>query len=375
MMKQTAFGRTAIILSLLFLVLSTAETTLFAQPPGGRGRSHRGENGPPGGMADNPEALGAPGRPNDPSNTDFSPNSEKFPPQNQREPNLKELFDKATATEAIPLRQEGKFITSDRVRVVANYYKGAADKKTVPFILLHGKGGKKEDFAPLAAALAEKGYAVLVPDLRGHGESIVSWVFDFSAGGERPSIRQKNDYTVESFTDADYSAMRQYDGLLWFQFLKFLHNEGKINLRRLVIVGAGFGGSVGTSWVVNDWQESAKKGRFTKSLILISPENDPAYGQFNEMKFKPGAIGSMIFVGGLEKERLGEAEKIQLEIGREKASVPPEERNTKLVTVKTEIQGTELLNVSSFKVAERIIEFIGERDGENSPSEKWTPIK
>lgn len=371
MMRRTTFGRAAFLLALILLFVSAAESALFAQPPGFRGRSRRGENAP----ADGPAALGAPGNPNDASNTDFTQNAENFPPQSQQGPNLKDLFDKATATEAIPLKQEGKFITSDRVQVVANYYKGAADKKTVPFILLHGKGGKKEDFAPLAAALSEKGYAVLVPDLRGHGESVVSWVFDFSAGGQRPSIRQKNDYTVESFTDADYSGMRQYDGLLWFQFLKFLHNEEKINLRRLVIVGSGFGGSVGTSWVVNDWQESAKRGRFTKSLILLSPENDPAYNQFSEMKLKQGAIGSMIFVGSLEKERLSEAEKIQIEIGRDKPTVPVEERRTKLVTVKTEIQGTELLGAASFKVADRIIEFISERDKENSPSEKWTPIK
>jgi pimeloyl-ACP methyl ester carboxylesterase len=38
-------------------------------------------------------------------------------------------------------------------------------------VLIHGATSRKEEMAPLAEVLAERGYRVIAPDLRGHGES------------------------------------------------------------------------------------------------------------------------------------------------------------------------------------------------------------
>ncbi|MBI4424432.1 MAG: alpha/beta fold hydrolase [Elusimicrobia bacterium] len=39
------------------------------------------------------------------------------------------------------------------------------------FVLLHGTGGRKEDWYPLAKAMARQGFGVMALDLRGHGQS------------------------------------------------------------------------------------------------------------------------------------------------------------------------------------------------------------
>ena len=374
-MKRTAFlGKFLALLPFFLILLIVSPAGLLGQGPPPRERPPRHEAGDSEAESGaDSEATDAPARPNDPSNTDFAADTESFPPS-QPGPKFEELINKAGPADPITLQGE-KCITADRVQLAAEYYKGAADKNTVPFILLHDKGGSRKDFAQLAVALAEKGYAVLVPDLRGHGESTVSWVYDFSAGGERPSIRKKEDYTVDFFTDADFDGIRQYDGLLWFQFLRFLHNSEKINLRRLVIVGAGFGGAIGTSWAVNDWRESTKRGRFTKSLVLLSPQEDPAFDVFEKMKIKPGIISGEVFVGNLESEQLAAAEKIRRILGKDKENTPDEECHIEFVPIKTEKQGTDLLDVPSFKIADKILEFIETRDKEKAPGGKWAPIK
>src|SRR5262249_22426606 len=66
---------------------------------------------------------------------------------------------------SLPLCKDGTLIK-------ATYYPGLNKEKTVPIIMLHGYKGNRSEFAPLALYLQkEKGHAVLVPDLRGHGES------------------------------------------------------------------------------------------------------------------------------------------------------------------------------------------------------------
>ncbi len=41
----------------------------------------------------------------------------------------------------------------------------------IPFLLIHDWGGSRADLLPFAEYLQKSGYAVIVPDLRGHGES------------------------------------------------------------------------------------------------------------------------------------------------------------------------------------------------------------
>lgn len=323
-------------------------------------------------LPDNPNQWGAPGNPSEAANTDFS-QEESFPPNSEPQgPSLQEQFDAADSTTAIKLRQSDKFLTADWVQLTGLFYKGNANKQTIPVLLIHDFGSNKESLASTAQKLSEAGYAVLVPDLRGHGESVVSWLYDYSAGGERPAIRKKDDYKVDAFTENDFNAMRLYDGQLWYQFFAFLNNAEKLNIRRLVIIGFGRGGSIGASWLANDWQTPGKKGRFAKELILVSPEEDPIFNLLAEFKARPALPDYKIYVGNLVKAKKETAEKIQLTLGGDRPETAAEERKVPLVGFKTEKQGVELFDVESFGLAQSLIDAIACR---NESKQKWQLVK
>src|SRR4051812_12911603 len=72
----------------------------------------------------------------------------------------------------IPEPEEIDLTTKDGVVLRATYFAGTQGKESVPIIMLHGLGGKRNEFADLAKELQKtKGCAILCPDLRGHGDS------------------------------------------------------------------------------------------------------------------------------------------------------------------------------------------------------------
>lgn len=61
-------------------------------------------------------------------------------------------------------------LTNDGLHLAAHLYRPA--RTPAPGVVIcHGFGSRKENHADLATLLAARGYVVLVPDLRGHGES------------------------------------------------------------------------------------------------------------------------------------------------------------------------------------------------------------
>ncbi|MDO4587863.1 MAG: alpha/beta fold hydrolase [Planctomycetia bacterium] len=270
---------------------------------------------------------------------------------------LMQAIEKAGATDKILLNQRD-FVTQDFVQLVADYRKGKADKETIPVLLLHGKKGKKEDWDSLAIFLAQNGMAVLAPDLRGHGASTKRMVEDYSFG-DRPMPRFDNKYLVDRFDMSDYEAMIEYDGRLWFQFLILRHNQGKLNIRKLIIIGADLGATIGAAWAKNDW--SNKKGQFTKALILLSPYSTDCLPFLEKLKKRitSNSIKMIIFVGGLQNEYLESSKVIQEKIGgKEKAETPLEEQKVPLFAIKTEKEGVELTKVESFKLPQTFLDFI-----------------
>src|SRR5574340_1075402 len=61
--------------------------------------------------------------------------------------------------------------TPDGIPLAVTFYPGTKAKETIPVVLLHMAKGNRNDYAQLATDLQKVGHAVLVPDLRGHGES------------------------------------------------------------------------------------------------------------------------------------------------------------------------------------------------------------
>jgi len=71
----------------------------------------------------------------------------------------------------LPHRKILNFLTDDGLRLTLTYYPGTKGKETVPIVLLHMWKQSRVDYKDLALFLQSKGHAVIVPDLRGHGQS------------------------------------------------------------------------------------------------------------------------------------------------------------------------------------------------------------
>jgi len=84
-----------------------------------------------------------------------------------------------------------KLTTQDKLTLVADLYMPRKKKDSVApaALLLHDAGGKRSDLAELAERLQKQGFAVLVPDLRGHGESIQEGEKPFAALDEAAQTR------------------------------------------------------------------------------------------------------------------------------------------------------------------------------------------
>lgn len=201
--------------------------------------------------------------------------------------------------------------TSDKVQITATYYKpDEPGKDTSAVLLIHGLGGSRVDFHPLAVALQARGYAVLVPDLRGHGES----------------------KTVKGSTKTlDWEEMNRADFLLMFaggtvgsgdiqtckEYLRERHNAGELNIEKLALIGADFGGVLALNWAAIDWSwrdlPGFRQGKDVKAIFLLSPPwNEKGVGVSTALNH-PGVASKLsvyTLVGKQDGARLRDGKKI-----------------------------------------------------------------
>ena len=160
--------------------------------------------------------------------------------------------------------------TPDGVKLAATYFPSNQGKDAVPVILLHmhrgsqpGTLGSGKDFGGLATRLQALGHAVLVPDLRGHGGS-----------KERRGSAVLLD--AAKMSAKEYTNMVLMDMPTLKTFLVEENNAGRLNIEKLVVVGAEMGASVALYWAYFDWSIPPvgyrKQGQDVKALVLISPE-------------------------------------------------------------------------------------------------------
>lgn len=120
-------------------------------------------------------------------------------------------------------------------------------------ILLHMYQRSREDLDGVGKWLQQNGYAVIAPDLRGHGLSTGS---------------------LEKFTSDDYNKM-VYD----VEAAKAVLEQSKANTKKISILGASIGANVAMNYAQNDPD--------VKTLILLSPGVDyhgivTQYARFNK---------------------------------------------------------------------------------------------
>lgn len=249
-------------------------------------------------------------------------------------------------------------------------------KKVVPVVLLHGLKQSRKDFVDLAKGLQAHGYAVIVPDLRGHGEST-----------RRKGASRDDTLDATKMPPAQFSAMVTEDMKAVKAFLWDKNNAGELNIDKLCIVGSEMGASVALGMAAFDaigydsgqaYYGPRKLGRFVKAVVLISPKwSIPGLPLANVMKVPAvqSDIAIMILVGKTEVKSLRDAKQIYNKFepwhSDTSSAVKAEDRSLILGKLDTNLQGIKLLD-PKFGVQDYITEFIDRRLIKSDAAREWT---
>ncbi|MCH2180363.1 MAG: alpha/beta hydrolase [Mariniblastus sp.] len=154
-------------------------------------------------------------------------------------------------------------VTKDGVELRAEWFPGKPGKNSVPVILLHDWNGSRQDLYGLATYLhRERGCSVLVPDMRGHGDSI-------SLKNSDETIKR------DKFRKSDFLGFVE-DIETCKRFLVSKNNLGDLNIDLLVIGAVGKMSPFAVDYALRDWTweplGGIKQGQDVKAIVMISPE-------------------------------------------------------------------------------------------------------
>jgi len=282
----------------------------------------------------------------------------------------------------LPPPQSVAFKTRDGVQLSATFYPSPLEKEAlkdaVPIILLHPFKGSRADFNDLAPVLQEAGYAVLAPDLRGHGQSTRRTTPDGKDVEIEQALMNRQDFEAMAHSDVDTSG----DVEACKKFLMDKNNSKELNIDKLVIIGAEMGAAVAIDWALRDWSwetlASGKQGKDVKALVLLSPQ----------WSFRGLTIGSavadhdfasqlswMIVVGEQDPKMYPDAKRLYAAL--EKTPLPimadaPGKPALDFHQFATSLQGTKLL-AKNFNTTAEILKFLDQQVAKTA--HPWTDRK
>lgn len=167
--------------------------------------------------------------------------------------------------------------TSDGVAVVAWYYPVLEEKPPLgTVILVHDLGGSHLTVEPLARRLQAGGYAVVAPDLRGHGDSPLKNLP--GSPEDQHKLLKKPDFDMMVATRGGQKreqASVRGDLECVRNWIKQQAEDDKLLMEPLFVVGSGLGASLAATWTAADflWPDlaSGPQGRAVTGLIMVSP--------------------------------------------------------------------------------------------------------
>lgn len=279
--------------------------------------------------------------------------------------------------------------TSDRVSIRCSYYAGGfvetagetkdkskiekkPGKEVVPIIMLHGWEGRRRDFDQLASTLQKRGHAVIVPDLRGHGDSTT---VQLANGGIKEIELDRMRSTDMAGMLLDVEAVKKH-------FMD-KNNAGEVNIELLCVIGADVGAIVAVNWSAYDWARrqlpAFKQGRDVKALVLVSPQESHKGFSLTKALSYPviqKQLSIMLIVGEDDRTASREAKSIHSRLARFR-DVPTDPKDLDLVYLKpnTTLQGTQLINVPGLPLRDYIGTFIEHRLVRKAGDFPWTERK
>jgi len=279
----------------------------------------------------------------------------------------------------IPDRERLSFSTKDGVALSCSYYPGGFVKRgdvvekldgksVVPIILLHGWGGRGAEFDGFASALQMYGYAVIVPDLRGHGQSTT---MRGAASTEELDPSKMNAREVQALLAGMIEDVETVK-----RFLLQKNNEQSLNIELLGIVGSELGALIAMNWATHDWSKpqlpAYKQGRDVKVAVYLSPPQS-FRGYTNKAAINhvvvAGRMPTLIAAGSNDSAASRDADRLFRFLERKHPK--PEETLVRL-DLPTTLQGTQLLQARGLPTGNEVLKFLYGQLNERSNRFPWT---
>lgn len=267
----------------------------------------------------------------------------------------------------------------DKVVVKATYWEPEKPgKETVPVILIHGWGGRRQEFDLLGKYLQDLGHAVISVDLRGHGGSTIV---------KRPAAGADLEIDPARLGKVDFERM-VLDVQAAKEHLFDKHIAGELNLEQLCVVGADLGAIVALNFAAYDWSRRVypsrvyKVGQDVKGLVLLSPpqafKGVSVNSAVKNQVVRGSRVSKMIIVGGKLGKARSDAKRLHSSFSKFHAKVaedaPADVRADKLdlffMEPATTLQGTKLLS-RGLKADAMIGQFIDLRLVKKADNMRW----
>jgi len=245
--------------------------------------------------------------------------------------------------------------TKDNVKLSTFYFPSKLGKEGAPVILVHEWKGQAAPYLKLCLTLRKAGFAVMVVEYRGHGNSKK---YTDRSGKEE-------DYNISTMGRQDVEAIVRYDIEEVKKFLKVENNAGRLNLNALCMIGVKEGAILAGYWAARDWKIPSvgriKQGQDVKAMVYISPEKNlnglamnTAVTDANLIRLPTMIVAGKASPQGSEAQRMGS----RLETVKKKLS-----RGTvtgfELTLPETNLSGPALINEDS-TVIPKIVAFLKE---------------
>lgn len=281
--------------------------------------------------------------------------------------------------------EEKRLATRDGETIHCTYFPSVAGKKAPVAVLMHGEKGNRlvwqtgpGNTSGLAGALQQNEFAVLTVDLRKHGENI-------AGSGGAPAANKKSDPI--KLLPRDYQRMVAFDLEAVKKFLLEEHENQKLNVNKLALVGADFSAAVALQYFELDWSKQpyddapvpaqrTPKGQDVRALVLLSPDTSvpglSVTAATQQIRALNGFVSVMIGVGTKDDNDKGAAEKLADQISPPGIKKEGAAQYLFLEKYDTKLRGTDLLN-KGLKVEVAMYNFL-DKFVKNAPGE-WRTRK